>query len=273
MESLTTLAGNAKNALGKDWSYALVSVVITEATAIRRNKVYMALLRESLSAKANEAIGFLEGLAAYDLALNTLLEVRRRLGGLEPLLFTNTISISLLPRPNHQRFRIPSLENLARLVATDEEIHSSARNSYSTKFRGGLVTLKEHCEIQLVRFYIENPGVVPVMAYLGVSKLSCFLCSKFLEYLQNPDLSGPPARFLVRGEHGKVYGRWLPPDIRVTGDMQDRVRESLEGIANDIRESVRPRLAQPPVRSPIGPDSPPWPSDEQLDWLEGSPPN
>ena len=263
--SLRQFAAEAEEAIHGSWGS--VSVAITSATRIRANKVHMALLERSLPTKAAAAQGFLDGLAAYDLASKALLEVRRRLRNLEPRLFTNKISISLVTCPNSESFQKLSLDELAKLVETGDQppqIHTAAESSYLNI--SPRVYLKEHCEIQLVRFYIENPGTIPVMAYLGVSKLSCFLCSKFLEYLSDsdPGLPAPPIKFFVRGEHGKVYGRWCPPDIKVTGDMKNRVLSSLSRVTDDIRKRVRPSLERPPVRSPVGGEWPPWPSDRQL---------
>jgi len=56
-------------------------------------------------------------------------------------------------------------------------------------------TLKEHTEIQLVRFYLENPQIIPAINYFGVSEYCCFLCDSFLKELQDPDKPGAPVTF------------------------------------------------------------------------------
>lgn len=134
-----------------------------------------------------------------------------------------------------------------------------ARNSTSGSF-------KEHCEIQLVRFYIENPNTVPVMPYLGISKLSCFLCSEFLKYLQDPTMDGPSVEFCVRGRHGKVYDRWMPPENFIATEvMQDRVGKGLQRVVVDIKTRLRQRLELYRAHLLPGCDSPGWSSDENWD--------
>ena len=115
------------------------------------------------------------------------------------------------------------------------------------------VELTEHCEIRLVRFYIESADRIPAIPYLGVFKLSCFLCSSFLKHLQDGDLPGKRIGFGVRGDHGKFYGRWLAPDyIRCTGDTRDRVLGALQLVTNDVKDRVRQRLEAYSAQSPLG---------------------
>ena len=268
VETLKRFVGRATKVI--DGDRRSVWMVFAAATVIRRDKVYMTLLQKSLPDEEEDvAKRFLERLAAYDLALNGLLDVRRRLDKLKPLL-ANKITISLLPSRRYRLFQQPSLEELERLATTDSQklqIHETMKNWYPKYIREN-GDLKEHCEIQLVRFYIENPDTVPVMAYLSVPKLSCFLCSKFLKHLSDPRLDGPRIEFCVRGEHGKVYGMWHPPDdIRATKDMKDRVLSSLNSVANDVRGRVCYRLERSPDCSRVGSDMPPWPSEEDLVYM------
>ena len=136
-----------------------------------------------------------------------------------------------------------------------------------------VVNLKEHCEVQLVHFYLENDNRAPVVPYLGVSKLSCSLCCLFLKKLQDPTLPGqnPPIEFNVRGEHGKIHGRWLPPDdIVAEADIQGRVLQSLHSVSAEIQTKVQERLKSW-VRLPLGGHSPDWSPDEDADSTAKSP--
>ena len=225
-----------------EWSSA--SMITSAAASMRREEVLMALLQKSLSTRnARKATRFLERLAAYGVALESLrqLFLRRSAGSSHPL-FTSKIVILLLP-PNHMSFQPPSLDELSSSVMTVDEHESlqiplTACESYTSISTD--VDLEEHCEIQLVHFYIENPDTVPVLPYLGISKPSCFQCSAFFGRLQDPGLPGSPIKFRVRAERAKVCGRWLPPDdIGATGAIRDRVLESLRHVADEIQLSLR----------------------------------
>jgi hypothetical protein len=65
-----------------------------------------------------------------------------------------------------------------------------------------------HAEIQLVKFYAENPLTNPPK-FLGTSKKACHLCSMFL------DLHG---RFMVSKSHPNLYQRWTMPTIVCSSD-------------------------------------------------------
>lgn len=136
-----------------------------------------------------------------------------------------------------------------------------------------IVDLNEHCEVRLVRFYIENEKAAPVMPYLGVSKLSCRLCWSFLKNLQDPKLPGqsPPIEFNVRGEDGKVDGGWLPPDdIMANGETLDRVFQSLHSVSLEIQTRLQQRLKSW-VCLPLGGDFFGWSSGENSDSTDQPP--
>ena len=221
-----------------DGEWSSVSFIITAAAGMRCDAVFMALLDESLPTRdAHKAKRFLERLAAYEIAIETLRRIFRKRRTGHPL-FTSEIAISLLP-PNHMSFQPPTLEELSRSVMSAAR-RSSLRipltvcESYTSISTD--VDLEEHCEIQLVRFYIENPDAAPVLPYLGISKLSCYQCSVFLSRLEGPEFPGVPVKFRARGERIKYCGRWLPPyDIRATEAIRGRVLDSLGFVAHVIR--------------------------------------
>ena len=228
-----------------DGEWSSVSTITSAATRMCREVVFMTLLHKSLPTwDARKANRFLMRLAAYEYALNTLRQLfwRRGDGGSLPL-FTGRIAISLLP-PNHKAFQPLSLDELSSAVMTVDE-HRSFRIHIGEPYTGIStdLDLEEHCEIQLVRFYIENPDTAPVLPYLGISKPSCFQCSAFLGNLRDPGLPGSPIKFSVRGERAKVYGRWLPPDDMIaTEAIRDRVQESLRCVTDELKKNLRQML-------------------------------
>lgn len=241
------------------WSNASRAIAI--AAVIRNDEVFMSLLDGCLVAEdTKKAKRFLERIAAYHVALRTLQEISRKHNS-KPLL-ADKIVIAIV-RPKLMSFRPPTLDKLAAALLTEDQ-HKWFRVPSASRglFTWTEVELKEHCEVQLVRFYIENANTVPVIPYLGVSKLSCFLCSLFLKKLDDPELPGLPIQFAVRGEHGKVYGRWLPPDyIVANGQIEQRVLQSLELVSAEVQTRARERLKLWVSRS-VGGDSPSWSSEE-----------
>ncbi|KAI6099387.1 hypothetical protein EDD17DRAFT_234075 [Pisolithus thermaeus] len=72
--------------------------------------------------------------------------------------------------------------------------------------------LPTHAEVQLVLHIVRTMDIKTVNKevhpYIGCSKLSCFLCSTFLEFF---DPNG--VTFKTRGSHGKIYTLWSIPDM------------------------------------------------------------
>ena len=240
--------------------------IIRTAAEIRNDKVYTALLREGDEAQTFKVIRFIERLGAYGTALDTLLGVRRRLSSPQPI-FPNKIDIRLL-LPEDKLFQPPGIEELTRSVMSVED-HPSllvppdicdhyARNSMCASF-------KEHCEIQLVRFYIENPNTVPVIAYLGISKLSCFLCSEFLNISKINLWRVHQSNFVCAADTARFTAGGCPAKPSATEVMQDRVGKSLSRVVIDIGTRLRQRLER--YRTPLipGGNSPGWSSDENWD--------
>jgi len=91
-----------------------------------------------------------------------------------------------------------------------EEIISVTHKRY---FRnGGSVQAPVHCECALV-YHFNNPtlpsdqSTTTLMDYLGVSKLSCNACARFIEASNKHS----KRKFYTRGCHGKWYFPWAPP--------------------------------------------------------------
>ena len=245
MRSLREIA--VKTIAVSDGEWSGVSAITAASARMCRDVVFMALLDKSLPTRdAHKTKQFLRRLAAYEIALGTIRNLFwRRQGDSSNPLFTSKIAILLLP-PNQMSFQLPSLDGLLSSVMTVDDHRSLRIPPIVCLSYTGISTdvdLEEHCEIQLVRFYIENPDTGPFLPYLGISKLSCFQCCAFLGRLQESGLPGSPIKFSVRGERAKVCGRWLPPDdIRATGAIQDRVMGSLGCVADEIQTSLRQML-------------------------------
>jgi hypothetical protein len=79
----------------------------------------------------------------------------------------------------------------------------------------------EHAEVRLLLYLLKNcyDSIKDVLPYMGCSKQSCFLCSKFLV------LQG---KFSSRGCHGRLYPRWtIPPTAGLPPPVVDKLVESV----------------------------------------------
>lgn len=65
-----------------------------------------------------------------------------------------------------------------------------------------------HAELQLVSFYDDNPHVKPSFRFIGVSKKSCFLCSRFL--------ANHPLSITTSACHQKLYSTWAAPSTKAS---------------------------------------------------------
>ncbi|KAG2022386.1 hypothetical protein CC2G_000140 [Coprinopsis cinerea AmutBmut pab1-1] len=108
-----------------------------------------------------------------------------------------------------------------------------------------------HCEIFLLR-RIQTEGV-PILPYIGVSKLSCVPCSVYFHCL-GPSGFNPVS---TRGSDGKTYPGWLfpsdaaePEDAERLAALKTKVMERLEEFLWDhIDELSRPRKSDSTVGS------------------------
>ena len=98
-----------------------------------------------------------------------------------------------------------------------------------------------HCECALVQHFKKNRGQsTPPMHYLGVSKLSCNACAKFIEASNKHSNQ----TFYTRGCRGKWYFPWALPQS-VTRNVSATFRDSMIRCIADI-------LVQTGVASPRG---------------------
>ncbi|KAI6165506.1 hypothetical protein EDD17DRAFT_1690553 [Pisolithus thermaeus] len=101
--------------------------------------------------------------------------------------------------------------------------------------------LPTHAEVQLVLYIVRTIDVKTmdreVHQYIGCSKLSCFLCSAFLESF---DLNG--VTFKTRGSHGKIYKRWSVPDM---DGLRAEVTTALRNALNKTKKLLVCEMMKP----------------------------
>lgn len=83
--------------------------------------------------------------------------------------------------------------------------------------------------------------------YVGCSKLSCFLCSKFLQRY---------GQFNSRGSHGKLYDLWTVPEVPWLAEEKRRsLGQILEDIGEDLKDSIQDKKTKkllPEKESTVG---------------------
>ena len=120
------------------------------------------------------------------------------------------------------------------------------RDYYDTQARG----LRVHAEIQLV-LYAMKTGIGEFHPYIGCTLPSCFLCSKFLGSLCQPE-------FRTRGTHGRLYPRWTVPTTPniPLGTISD-IERSLEAVYEHVKLILQVPIAENHrLVSPTGGTSP-----------------
>lgn len=102
-----------------------------------------------------------------------------------------------------------------------------------------------HAEVQVVLAATRHECKgASILEYVGCSKHSCFLCSKFiLKYGQ----------FRTRGCHGKIYSRWTIPQVSwLAPDECLRIVKILGDIENNMENSIK---SKKPINVPHAQES------------------
>jgi hypothetical protein len=104
-----------------------------------------------------------------------------------------------------------TLKNPKLVTAKRTRLHQIVGVTQRTFFQNdGSVQAPVHCECALVH-YFNNPRVASAemrpMDYLGVSKLSCNACARFIKASNKYS----NRKFYTRGCHGKWYFPWVSP--------------------------------------------------------------
>jgi hypothetical protein len=89
-----------------------------------------------------------------------------------------------------------------------------------------------HAEVQMLMFLAANePTNSDLFPYFGCSKLSCFMCSQFLQAY---------GRFTTRGCHGRLFKPWTVPCAnRLLQGHADRITRALVSVQNEIKKKLK----------------------------------
>lgn len=112
------------------------------------------------------------------------------------------------------------------------------------------VPIYVHAEVKLVLFYCTHPELFPVTGIIGVSKYCCWLCDKFLKFIQQrsppymPETTGYRISCYVKGCHERIYCNWQFPlpdreDTKLSQCNYDLLVERLRLVAVDLRNVLK----------------------------------
>ncbi|CAG1959374.1 unnamed protein product [Fusarium graminearum] len=131
----------------------------------------------------------------------------------QPFLFSS-IHIEVINAPDQERFTLrndlTALKTvLQKLTDVDhEKLMSQLGQIWLTEdpelqFRQACrLTLTVHAEMQILSFYDHHPELTPRLAFMGMSKKTCFLCHRFM--------SRHPLQMSTSASHQKLYPSWMP---------------------------------------------------------------
>src|SRR4051812_8022322 len=105
--------------------------------------------------------------------------------------------------------------------------------------------------LQMFQYIGQNTH--PNFVETGISKYSCWLCQKYLEFLSISGLN-----FIIAGYHEKLYPGWKPP-LNGTPDACSSMIELTKQEMDEILESVVRKCrsdSYPRGQSPEGPNDP-----------------
>jgi len=132
----------------------------------------------------------------------------------------------------HQAFRILKLDlNSATVKAV------LGQNQTVAKAKPKFVKLQRqrlniHAEVQMLMFLstteLSASGLFP---YFGCSKLSCFMCDRFLQSY---------GRFTTRGCHGRLFKPWTVPSVdRLLPGHAGRTAKALISVQNAVKQKLK----------------------------------
>lgn len=89
-----------------------------------------------------------------------------------------------------------------------------------------------HAEVQMLMFLNTNESSASgLFLYLGCSKLSCFMCNRFIRSY---------GRFMTRGCHGRLFKPWTVPSVdRLLPGHADRTATALILVQNDVKKKLK----------------------------------
>jgi hypothetical protein len=120
-----------------------------------------------------------------------------------------------------------------------------------------------HAELAMIKAMVKGE-IKDVLPYIGVSKLSCIMCSHYISAFK--EVTGQ--KIATKGSHGKAYPGWFWPSLPDhNGELRQaflrRIRQQLLNDFEQHAETWR-RLSD----SSVGSDSPGWEFDETSDEIK-----
>ncbi|KAI6102714.1 hypothetical protein EDD17DRAFT_232893 [Pisolithus thermaeus] len=131
--------------------------------------------------------------------------------------------------------------SVKRFISAKASVISAERNFKQIQNNTSRKHLHTHAELQLILHITKTADVRTVNGeiypYIGCSKLSCFLCTAFLESFKYGGVT-----FRTRGSHGKIYTLWSIPDMDgLREDLVTTLHSALKKTRNLlVREMIKP---------------------------------
>ncbi|KAI5460130.1 hypothetical protein BGZ63DRAFT_389571 [Mariannaea sp. PMI_226] len=191
--------------------------------------------------KLRQEIGFLGRLKT---SLRVLIAAARQLPGLDDLSLV-PVRLKTSKRPSSKEWSLTKTFQTLDLQLRNTSIHKlmEASNLKAKWTKNKLLndfsklkspTFEIHAEIQAVIFILSCPDEVAKgkrFDYIGCSRYSCLLCSKFLHFFQTIN---------TRGCHGKLYNHsWTLPLVDRLGENEWQI---LLGAVKDVISWMRMEL-------------------------------
>lgn len=176
--------------------------------------------------KLHQAIGFLGRLQT---SFRVLLAAARQIPGFDDLALIPVVGLKTRKKPLGQQWSVAKTFQALNLPLSDTAVgklmepSSSKARWTKNKLLNDFSRLKSptwevHAEIQLIIFILSHPEEVANgkrFDYIGCSKYSCLLCSKFLHFFE---------ALKTRGCHGKLYNHsWTVPLEDNLGENEQRM--------------------------------------------------
>jgi hypothetical protein len=192
--------------------------------------------------KLRQALGFLGRLRT---SFHFLVKAAWQLPGFDDLSLIPVVRLKTVKKPPRQEWSLGQTFRALNRQLCDAEVGKLmgpsgskakwTRNKLLNDFsRLKSPTWEVHAEIQLIIFILQHPEKVSNgkgLGYIGCSRYSCLLCSKFLRYFQDLD---------TRGCHGKLYNHsWTIP----LGDsLREGEQHMLSGAVAKVISWMRKEL-------------------------------
>ena len=98
--------------------------------------------------------------------------------------------------------------------------------------------LNTHAEVQMLMYLHTNDSSTSgLFPYFGCSKLSCFMCDRFIKYY---------GRFTTRGCHGRLFKPWTVPSVdQLLPGHSDRTAKALVLVQKEVKKKLTASVGAP----------------------------